>query len=77
MTEIWNTSEGKDGDLIFTVEGLDQDYLFETLRILSKYMVCFEEEYDSEFDLEFFTIMTQAGKADCYKFYTNLPYSLF
>ncbi|MDD4990973.1 MAG: hypothetical protein PHR83_01965 [Paludibacter sp.] len=77
MVEYWEIYEGLDGNVIFSVKGLDQDDLFLIMGLISRYLSLFDEEFNGNFNIEFYSVITDPNAPICNEFYTSLPYSLY
>lgn len=77
MEEYWNIYEGEDGNVIFSVKGLNQEYLLHIMSLISRYLYLFDEEFNDDFNIEFFSVITDPNEPICNEFITSLPYSLY
>lgn len=77
MEEYWNIYEGEDGNVIFSVKGLDQDCLLLVLGLISRYLSLFDEEFNDDFNIEFFSVITDPNEPICNEFITTLPFVLY
>jgi hypothetical protein len=53
MQEYWDIYEGEDGNVIFSVKGLNQEYLLLIMGLISRYLSFFDEEFNGDFNIEF------------------------
>ena len=77
MEEYWNIYEGEDGNVIFSVKGLNQEYLLLIMGLISRYLSFFDEEFNGDFNIEFYSVINDPNKPLCNEFITSLPYSLY
>ena len=77
MNDRWDMVMGEDRNLVFQFWGLKEEYIINILELITKYLVSFEEEFGSVYDIDYFTIETQLGEQDFFQFYTTLPYCYY
>jgi hypothetical protein len=77
MEEYWDIYEGEDGNVIFSVKGLNQEYLLLIMGLISRYLSFFDEEFNGDFNIEFYSVITDPNANIFNEFYTSLPYSLY
>ena len=77
MNGRWDMVMGEDRNLIFQFWGLKEECVINVLELISEYLVCFEEEFGGEYNIDYFTIETVNGEPDFFQFYTSLPYCFY
>jgi len=77
MNGRWDMVMGEDRNLVFQFWGLKEECVIDVLELISKYLVLFEEEFEGDYNIDYFTIETQLGEPDFFQFYTTLPYCYY